>query len=176
MSKWIKVCPDHPFSVLYGTNKSICRACEEIGAPNNGVVSKPKFYPNWEEHHPSRWLRQTRRAQADHHRQMEELRRRQASRSDEISQERANNAAFARLKQAQGHQDFPESENPPDIAYRQMIARNPAGYDNRFCQSRNCNAMVPRGSNYCTACQERGDMGDEMGLTPEGNYTTGRNY
>lgn len=163
------VCPEHPWTVV-DINRPICRVCAEIGAPNNGVLSKPKI---WHKKYTDTWIRTSKRPQMEFDRMKEQRNRQMALEGTEAGL----NAAFSRLMQARGNEgpDDP-AQNDPSVKYRRMIARNPAGYDNRFCQSRNCNAMVPRGSNYCTACQERGDAGDEMGLTPEGNYTTGRNY
>ena len=163
---YFAVCPEHPWTVV-DINNPWCRVCSQIGAPNNGSVSNPKI---WHKKHTSTWLRTSKGPQMEFDRMMEQ-------RNQRNSQQSLENAAFSRLMQARGNEgpDDP-AQNAPSVKYRRMIARNPAGYDNRFCQSRNCNAMVPRGSNYCTACQERGDMGDETGLTPEGNYTTGRNY
>lgn len=163
---YFAVCPDHPWTVL-DINRPWCRVCAEIGAPNNGSVSNPKI---WHKKHTKTWAESSKQPQIEFDKAKEEANQRN-------SQISLNNAAFARLKQAQGNEgpDDP-ALNDPNVRYRRMIARNPAGYDNRFCQSQNCNAMVPRGSNYCSACQERGDSGNEMGLTAEGNYTTGRNY
>jgi len=160
------VCPTHSWSIV-DINQPWCRVCAEIGAPNNGSLSKPKI---WHNDHTKTWLNTSRRHQAafDRARDQQKV---------QTSTPNALDAAFSRLMQARGNEgpDDP-AQNDPSVKYKRMIARNPAGYDNRFCQSQNCNAMVPRGSTYCTACQERGDAGNEMGLTSDGNYTSGRNY
>ena len=163
---YFAVCPDHPWTIV-DINNPWCRVCSQIGAPNNGSVSNPKI---WHKKHTSTWLRTSKGPQMEFDRMMEQ-------RNQRNSQQSLENAAFSRLMQARGNEGPNDpAQNDPNVRYKRMIARNPAGYDNRFCQSQNCNAMVPRGSNYCSACQERGDSGNEMGLTPEGNYTTGRNY
>ena len=163
---YFAVCPDHPWTIV-DINNPWCRVCSQIGAPNNGSVSNPKI---WHKKHTSTWLRTSKGPQMEFDRMMEQ-------RNQRNSQQSLENAAFSRLMQARGNEGPNDpAQNDPNVRYKRMIARNPAGYDNRFCQSQNCNAIVPRGSNYCSACQERGDSGNEMGLTPEGNYTTGRNY
>ena len=163
---YFAVCPDHPWTIV-DINNPWCRVCSQIGAPNNGSVSNPKI---WHKKHTSTWIRTSKGPQMEFDRMMEQ-------RNQRNSQQSLENAAFSRLMQARGNEGPNDpAQNDPNVRYKRMIARNPAGYDNRFCQSQNCNAMVPRGSNYCSACQERGDSGNEMGLTPEGNYTTGRNY
>ena len=166
---YFAVCPEHSWTVV-DINRPWCRVCAEIGSPNNGALSNPKI---WHKKHTDTWLRSSKRPQMEFDRMMGQRNRRIALQGTEAGL----NAAFSRLMQAQGNEGPNDpAQNDPNVKYKRMIARNPAGYDNRFCQSQNCNAMVPRGSNYCSACQERGDSGNEMGLTAEGNYTTGRNY
>jgi hypothetical protein len=44
---------------------------------------------------------------------------------------------------------YREPENQEQIDYNQMIMRNPAGFDRRWCAHPDCNAFVMRGSDYC---------------------------
>ena len=102
-------------------------------------------------------------------REREAYEKQQRARMDAMSQMSAEQAKIERNMHARGHVDYPDKENPTDIAFRQMIAQNPSGTDRRHCQNDWCNAMVPQGSDFCVNCQERGWDADQTGLTPDLN-------
>jgi hypothetical protein len=161
---WTPICgKNHPWEVLSsrpgGSRDKYCRTCRLESPEGIGLVRNPQFI------HPDKrgaWLVWSQRAKRDYERKREDRRARNASQI-------AEGAAFNRLMQDRGHVDFPERTNPPDIAFNQMIARNPSATDRRHCKTHFCNAMVPRGSDFCVNCQEQGWNADETGLTPDFN-------
>ena len=60
---------------------------------------------------------------------------------------------------------YREPKNQKEVDFNQIVMRNPADFDARWCATPDCNAKVKRGSYYCVPCNEdKEDYGEHADL------------